>query len=71
MVEEFAQGHGIEVTAGARVVGSLVTSYSDVPLGSVCALFGSSEHLEVAVSGGSAAEQLGLARGATVALSRV
>jgi hypothetical protein len=71
MVEDFAQGHGIDVVVGARAVGSLVTTYSDVPLGSVCALFGSSEHLEVAVSGGSAAERLGLARGATVALSRV
>jgi S-adenosylmethionine hydrolase len=71
MVEDFAQGHGIDVAVGVRAVGSLVTTYSDVPLGSVCALFGSSEYLEVAVSGGSAAEQLGLARGATVALSRV
>jgi len=70
-VEDFAQGHGIEVAVGARAVGSLVTTYADVPPGSVCALFGSSEHLEVAVSGGSAAERLGLARGATVALSRV
>jgi S-adenosylmethionine hydrolase len=71
MVEDFAQGHGIDVAVGARALGSLVTTYSDAPLGSVCALFGSSEHLEVAVSGGSAAEQLGLARGATVTLSRV
>ena len=71
MVEDFAQGHGIDVAVGTRAVCSLVTTYSDVPLGSVCALFGSSEHLEVAVSGGSAAEQLGLALGATVALSRV
>ena len=71
VVEDFAQGHEIEVTIGSRAVVSLVTTYSDVSLGSVCALFGSSEHLEIAVSGGSAAERLGLTRGATVALSRV
>jgi len=71
VVEDFAQGHGIEVTIGSRAVASLVTTYADVPPGSVCALFGSSERLEIAVSGGSAAERLGLTRGATVALSRV
>jgi len=71
IVEDFAQGRGIEVTVGGRAVGSVVTTYADASPGSVCALFGSSEHLEVAVSGGSAAELLGLARGATVALSRV
>jgi S-adenosylmethionine hydrolase len=71
MVEHFAQGRGIEVAVGGRVVGSLVTTYADAAPGSVCALCGSSEHLEVAVSGGSAAELLGVARGATVTLSRV
>lgn len=71
VVEDFGQGHGVEVTVGSRVVASLVTTYADVAQGSVCALFGSSEHLEIAVSGGSAAERLGLARGAPVALSRV
>jgi S-adenosylmethionine hydrolase len=32
----------------------------------MCALFGSSDHLEIAVTGGSAADLLGLTRGAPV-----
>ena len=38
--------------------------------GEVCALFGSTEHLEIAVNGGSAAARLALARGAPVTISR-
>jgi S-adenosylmethionine hydrolase len=49
----------------------MVTCYADAVPGSVCALFGSSEQLEVAVNGGSAADRLGLAQGAPVTLSHV
>ena len=37
---------------------------------SSCALFGSSDHLEIAVSGGSAAARLGAGAGATVTLGQ-
>jgi S-adenosylmethionine hydrolase len=70
MVEDFAQGGRI-VVAVAGYEADLVATYADAAPGSVCGLFGSSEYLEVAVSGGSAAERLGLARGAMIALSRV
>jgi len=43
-----------------------VSTYSDADAGIVCALFGSTDHLEIAVSGGSAADRLGLTRGAAV-----
>ena len=39
------------------------------PPGEVCALFGSSDHLELAANAGSAAERLGLARHAVVEIS--
>jgi S-adenosylmethionine hydrolase len=57
---------GIAVTVGDHLVGRVVATYSDVESDSVCALFGSSEHLEIAVNGSSAADRLQLARGARV-----
>jgi hypothetical protein len=68
--ERFAGGGGIEIVAGTQAVGSVVATYADAEPGAVCALFGSSEHLEVAVNGASAAERLDLARGARITISR-
>ena len=68
--ERFAEGRPLQVTAGSHPVGKVVATYADAEAGSVCALFGSTDHLEVAVSGGSAAEQLGLGRGAPVSIVR-
>jgi S-adenosylmethionine hydrolase len=48
----------------------VVQPYGDAPAGALCALFGSTDHLEVAVNGGSAAERLGLGRGAGVTVLR-
>jgi S-adenosyl-L-methionine hydrolase (adenosine-forming) len=45
-------------------------TYADAGHGEICALFGSSDRLEIAVNGGSAAEQLGAARGARVVVTR-
>lgn len=68
--ERFTEGGGIEIKAGTQAVGTVVATYADAAPGSVCALFGSSEHLEIVVNAGSAAERLGLARGARVTISR-
>lgn len=68
--ERFAEGGGIEIVAGTQAVGKVVATYAEAAPGSVCALFGSSEHLEIAVNGGSAAERLGLPRGTRVTISR-
>jgi S-adenosylmethionine hydrolase len=70
MFERFTEGGGIEIVAGTESVGKVVATYADAAPGSVCALFGSAEQLEIAVNGGSAAERLGLARGAQITISR-
>lgn len=59
------RGGAVEV-AGRRV--SLVRVYADVERGAACALVGSSGLLEIAVRDGSAALELGLARGSEVVL---
>jgi hypothetical protein len=67
--QHFAMGSGIEIMVGPQVVGPIVATYADVAPGSICVLFGSSEQLEIAVNGGSAADRLGLTRGAPIVLS--
>jgi hypothetical protein len=68
--ERFAEGGHIEVTAGPQTVGKIVATYAEAEPDSVCAVFGSTEHLEIAVNGGSAAERLQLGRGARVVIER-
>ncbi len=58
---------GGTVTAGGRDV-PVTHTYADVPPGAAIALVGSSGLLEIAVRDGSAAEMLGLTRGAPVRL---
>ena len=48
----------------------IVSTYGDVPRGKPLALFGSSERLEIAVNGGSAARELALRRGDTIKVLR-
>ena len=55
----------VAVVLGDRVV-RVVETYAGARAGEVCALFGSSDHLEIAISGESAALKLGLGRGAVV-----
>lgn len=64
--EQFAQGKAVEILVAGYPVQRVVATYAEAEDGSLCALFGSSDHLEVAFTGGSAAERLGLARGAAV-----
>jgi hypothetical protein len=68
--ERFAGGGGVEIVAGTHAVDAVVATYAEAPAGALCALFGSSDHLELAVNGGSAAERLALGRGGRVTLSR-
>jgi S-adenosyl-L-methionine hydrolase (adenosine-forming) len=69
-VEKFAQAHGLAVEAGGHPVTRLVATYADMPAGEVCALYGSTDHLEFAENGASAATRLGLGRGAPVRVIR-
>jgi S-adenosylmethionine hydrolase len=64
--EQFRHERPIEIAIDGRAIGRLVQTYAEVDEGVVCALFGSTDHLEVAVNGGSAAERLGVGRGASV-----
>lgn len=68
--ERFAGAGRIEIVAGSQSVDAVVATYAEAQPGAVCALFGSSDHLEVAVNGASAAERLELGRGARVTISR-
>jgi len=55
-----------EIAIAGQAVPKLVETYSEGHHGSIAALFGSSDQLEIASPGGSAAQRLGLTRGAPV-----
>lgn len=59
----------VVVRAGLEDVSRVVNTYAEAAPGAVCALFGSTSHLEIAVNGGSASERLGLGRGAKVTVA--
>jgi S-adenosylmethionine hydrolase len=68
--EAFAKNGEFRIQAGGTAVGRLVSTYAEIPAGEVCALFGSSDHLELAANAVSAAERLGLSRYAVVEIGR-
>ena len=61
-----ASGTMAAITIGGHEVARLVTTYAEAAALELCALFGSTDHLEVAENGGSAAARLGLGLGAEV-----
>ena len=69
-VERFARAGEVQIVAGGTTVGKLVATYAEIQAGEVCALFGSTDHLELSANSGSAADALGLTRGAPVHVSR-
>jgi S-adenosyl-L-methionine hydrolase (adenosine-forming) len=69
-VSRLAPDKPLSITAGNHAVDALVSTYAEVASGGLCALFGSSDHLEVAINGGSAADRLQLGRGARVTIAR-
>jgi S-adenosylmethionine hydrolase len=62
--EQFAGALSIAVEVGGREIPRIVATYADAPPNELCALFGSTDHLEVAINAGDAAATLGLGRGA-------
>jgi len=68
--EGFAKQGEFRILASGTPVGRLVSTYAEIPPGEVCALFGSSDHLELAANAASAAERLALTRGAAVEIRR-
>lgn len=71
LFDRFTAAGAIDITLGKHPIGRLVATYAEAAPGAVCALFGSSDHLEVAANGGSAAERLGVGRGARVTIARL
>jgi hypothetical protein len=63
-------GGDIAIEAGGKAIGRLVATYAELPPDGVGALFGSTDHLELAAPSASAADRLSLARGAAVTVSR-
>ena len=70
LFEKFTHTSGIEISAAAHRVARVVATYAEAAAGEVCALFGSTDHLEIAVNAGSASERLSLTRGAPVVIKR-
>jgi S-adenosylmethionine hydrolase len=68
--ESVAKSGTMEVAVGTQSIGRLVATYADIQSGEVCALFGSTDHLELAANSESAAERLQLARGGVVSAHR-
>jgi hypothetical protein len=68
--EAFARGRSISIIASEHPVARLVSTYAEIAPGEVCALFGSSDHLEIAAFAANAEERLGLGRGSRVEIRR-
>ena len=62
--EQLADRRPIAVVVGGREIPRIVATYAEAPPGELCALFGSTDHLEVAINAGDAAAALKLSRGA-------
>ncbi len=69
-VVRLVQSGTFEIRVGSRQVAHLVSTYADASPGEICALFGSTDHLEIAANGASAAADLGVGRGALVSITR-
>ena len=68
--EAFTRAQPVSLNVAGHPVGGVVATYADIRNGEVCALFGSTDHLEFAVNGGSAARTLSADRGAVVEIRR-
>jgi S-adenosyl-L-methionine hydrolase (adenosine-forming) len=70
-VERLAQAGPLTIDAGGQRIDRLVATYAELPADGVGALFGSTDHLEVAAPSSSAADRLVLTRGAVVTVTKV
>ncbi|HYT76398.1 MAG TPA: SAM-dependent chlorinase/fluorinase [Vicinamibacterales bacterium] len=69
-VERLGQAGAITIAAEGHPIGRLVATFAELPTDGVGALFGSTDHLELAAPSSSAAERLRLSRGAVVVVTR-
>jgi S-adenosylmethionine hydrolase len=63
-------GQSVAIEAEGQSVSRLVATYAELPPEGVGALFGSTDHLEIAAPSASAAERLQLSQGASVIVRR-
>jgi S-adenosylmethionine hydrolase len=68
--EAFVRQGSAQIVAGERTMSRLVATYAEIQKDEICALFGSTDHLEFAANARSAAEALRLERGAAVSVKR-
>jgi hypothetical protein len=68
--EKVSAGGALHLTIGGHPIARVIGTYADAAPGELCALFGSTDHLEIALNGASAAEHLGAARGLDVRVAR-
>lgn len=70
LFERLASGHPLIVRIGSLLISKVVSTFADSPPGELCALFGSTDHLEIAANGANAAAAIGAGRGTTVHVGR-
>jgi S-adenosylmethionine hydrolase len=70
LFDKFSQSGKIEIAAGEHQIPRVVATYAEAAAGDVVALFGSTDHLEIAINTASAGERLGLSRGANVTIRK-
>ena len=68
--DQLARQGPIVVRVGTHEVARVVGTYAEAAAGELCALFGGTDHLEIALNAGHAAAALGLTRGADVTVRR-
>ena len=68
--DRLASSGEISIEVGGHQVGRLVETFADIGADEVCALFGSTDHLELAANAASAMKRLGIDHGAPVRVTR-
>ena len=68
--QKLAHEGTLDIRIGSHPVPRVVSTYADVAPGEICALFGSTDHLEIAANGRNAASELHIDRGAPVHVAR-
>lgn len=61
---------GLDISMGDRTISRVVSTFSEIAVGEVCGLFGSTDHLELAAQAASAADVIGVSVGAPVSVRR-
>ena len=69
--EKLASDGPVQVMIDGKFIGPIVNTYSDVNKGQLCALFGSTGHLEVAANGVSVVEKFGWSFGTEVCVMKL